>query len=38
MSVIVKEVPRFCKKNVVLMIALIAALITTIIVPVDKIT
>ena len=36
MSVIVKEVPRFCKKNIVLMIALIAALITTIIVPVDK--
>ena len=36
MSVIVKEVPRFCKKNVVLVIALLAALITTIIVPVDK--
>ena len=36
MSVIVKEVPKFCKKNVVLVIALIAALITTIIVPVDK--
>ncbi len=36
MSVIVKEVPRFCKKNVVLVIALVAALITTIIVPVDK--
>lgn len=36
MSVIVKEVPRFCKKNVVLVIAMIAALITTIIVPVDK--
>ena len=36
MSVIVKEVPRFCKKNIVLVIALIAALITTIIVPVDE--
>lgn len=36
MSVIVKEVPRFCKKNVVLVIAILAALITTIIVPVDK--
>ena len=36
MSVIVKEVPRFCKKNIVLVIALVAALITTIIVPVDK--
>ena len=36
MSVIVKEVPRFCKKNVVLIIALVAALITTVIVPVDK--
>jgi len=36
MSVIVKEVPRFCKRNVVLVIAVIAAVITSIIVPIDK--
>ncbi len=36
MSVIVKKVPKFCKKNVVLVIAVVAALITTIIVPIDK--
>ncbi len=36
MSVIVKEVPRFCKKNIVLMIAVIAAVITSFIVPVDS--
>ena len=36
MSAIVKTVPGFCKKNVVLVIAVIAAVITSIIVPIDK--
>ena len=36
MSAVVKTVPKFCKKNIVLMIAVVAAIITSIIVPVDR--